>query len=159
MNLKEFRKLLETNEEEAIKLLNDVFDRGLDVNQLKTELGFSWGAIRPEIESLGYHKPKNKLICKIGEQGEKIVMNNNKNQFTDEEILILKELCKNRTESTEDITIKNYDDYKQRSILISERLLKQLDEIYSNNKVYRKQDIFNKIIELGIDTYNKNFNK
>lgn len=160
MTLKEFRKLLQTNEEKAIKLWNDEFSKGLDVNQASQNIGFSWGAVRPEIYALGYNKPKNRLICKTNEQGEKVMNKDTKSlKLTEEEILYIKELYKNRSNGTEDISIKTYDDYKQRSILISEALLNELDNIYSENKIYKKQDIFNEIIKLGIDTYFKNFKK
>ena len=105
MTLKEFRELLKTNEEEAINLLNDVFRRGLDVNKLPQEIGFSWGAIRPEIYALGYDKPKNKLICKKDEQGEIIKMKDNSLKFTEEEILFLKEFIKIKTENIEELNI------------------------------------------------------
>lgn len=160
MNLKDFRVLLNTNEEEAIKLWNDEFEKGLDVNEASKNIGFSWGAVREEIYALGYNKPKNKLICKIGEQGEKVMVNKETNKLTEEEILFIKELFKNRTEeSSEDFKITCYDDYKQRSMLISENLLDKLDEVYKKNKIFRKQDIFNSILELGLDAYFNNQNK
>lgn len=159
MTLKEFRVLLETNESEAIKLWNDLFKEGLDVNEASKRMGFSWGAVRPEIYALGYNKPKNKLICKENEQGERIMVNKENNKLTEEEILFIKELYRNKSlETSEDFKITCYDDYKQRSMLISEGLLKKLDDVYTNNKMFKKQDIFNTILELGLDTYFKNLN-
>lgn len=162
MNLNEYRYLLKTNEEEAISLWNDLFKQGLDVNEASKDMGFSWGAVREEIYALGYKKPRNGLICNEDEKGEKILINkDNKTtlKLTEEEILFLKELYKNKEEKKDDININSFNDYKQRSILISETLLNDLDTIYKENKIYKKQDIFNTIIKLGIDAYFKNNNK
>ena len=156
MTLNDFRYLLKNNEEEAVNLWNDLFKQGLDVNQASKEMGFSWGAVREEIYELGYKKPRNSLICKENEKGEKILNNkdNKSLKLTEEEILFLKELYKNKEEK-KDISINSYRDYKIRSNDISSEILDKLEEIYKNNKQYKKQDIFNKILELGIIEFNK----
>ena len=158
MNLNEFRNLLKNNEEEAINLWNDLFRDGLDVNQASQKMGFSWGSVRDEIYALGYEKPRNKLICKIGEQGEKIMNNNTNNKLTEDEILFLKELYKNRTETKEDINIKAFSEYKQKSFVIAKELSDKLNKICEENYIYKARDIINKIVEIGLNSYIKNIN-
>lgn len=160
MSLNEFRSLLRRDETKAIEYLNNYFRNGGDTgNQFKQDLGFSYTSARNEFELLGYKKPKNRLICKGEAKGGKVLNNQNNKQWvrlTEEEILFVKELYKNKCSNVdEEVKIKTYDDYKQRSVLISETLLKELDDIYDKNKVYKKQDILNEIIRLGIENFKK----
>lgn len=160
MSLNEFRSLLRRDETKAIEYLNNYFrNGGTTDNDFKQTLGFSWSSARPEIELLGYKKPKNRLICKGEAKGGKVLNNQNNKQwvrFTEDEILFFKELYKNKcSDVDEEIKIKTYDDYKQKSVLISETLLKELNVIYGENKVYKKQDILNEIIRLGIENFKK----
>ena len=159
MKIKEFREFLNNDEKGAIEYLNEYFKNGGKTDKtFKEDLGFSYTAAMDELKKLGYHKPNGKLICKIGEEGVK-VMGKEFTRFTEEEILFLKELYKNRElKENKEVSIKVYgekDAYSRRSFVIANELLTKLNKIFEDNKIYKNQDIFNEIIRLGIEEFNK----
>ena len=158
---KEFREFLITNEEEAIKILNEIFTMdGITTNDVKPYLGCSWTSISKDVEALGYRKQNGngKGLIKTDNKGEiKKVNNEIKLTLTNEEILFLKELFKNKDNTNEEITIEieSFDDCKQRTIQLSDELFKEIDYISKAFKQFKKQDVLNDIIRRGIESYYK----
>jgi len=155
---KEFREFLITNEEEAIKILNEILTMDITTNEVIDYLGCSWCSISKDVEALGYRKQngKGKGLIRIDNKGEIKVNKETKLSLTNEEILYLKELCKNKDNNiNEEISIESFEDCKQKTIQLSEELSNEIDIISKAFKQFKKQDVLNDIIRRGIESYNK----
>ena len=120
-------------------------------------LGCSWTSISGALKEKGYEKQKGKGkgLIRIDGKGE-IKMNKPSLELTEEEILFLKELCKNK-DTKEELNIKAYEDCAARTIFISKSIWKEFEEeIYNKGyKQYKKQDVLNEILRLGMEALKK----
>lgn len=160
--LEDFKVLIDIDEEEAVARLNKELEKeGADTNVIQEKFKFSWTSIRPILESKGYRKQKGKgrIIVKIDEGVETMEeTKSTKLKLTDAEIRFIKELYNNRDNEPKEKSIKNYgekENYTQKTFEIANEVLKELDDLFDKNKIYKKKDLINEIIRLGIEEFKK----
>ena len=148
--------LLNTNEEEAINIIQPILEMDITTTEVIDYLGCSWCSISGALKEKGYEKQKGKGkgLIRIGNKGEIKMNNEPKTTFTEEEILFLKELYKNK-DTKEELNIKAYEDCAARTIFISKTLWGEFEDVYKNYKQYKKQDILNEILRLGMEALKK----
>jgi hypothetical protein len=175
MNNKEFTEALELDTINALKFLNELLNE-YETKFNSKEIGFSYDIKKwkPILDAKGYkfqgkHQGINPRWITEEEYEKELqekpitTTRNTSKQLTSNQIDVLIEMIENYT-SNEKEELKNdrsvfydkdYEDLVNRSFRISQNVFDKISKVEENNKIIPKYVIFNRLLELGLDSLGK----